>query len=66
MTDADRVIADAIAAHGGASLWQRLDAIEAVLSADGFLFASKRVRPLPFPTLVAIDIHELQPLPASN
>lgn len=46
MTDADRVIADAIVAHGGAPLWKRLDAIEAVLSADGFLFATKRVRPL--------------------
>jgi len=46
MTEADRILADVVAAHGGAALWQSLTAVEAVLSVDGFLFTTKRVRPL--------------------
>ncbi|HZV54627.1 MAG TPA: hypothetical protein VFF82_06785 [Rhodocyclaceae bacterium] len=46
MSDAEHVIADAIAAHGGEALWRGLASIEAVLSVDGFLFATKHVKPL--------------------
>lgn len=46
MTEVDRVLASAIAAHGGIGLWQRLTAVEAVLSVGGFLFTTKRVPPL--------------------
>jgi hypothetical protein len=46
MTDADRVIATAVAAHGGREFWQGLQSVEAVLSADGFLFKTKHVPPL--------------------
>lgn len=46
MTEVDHVLAGVIAAHGGTGLWQRLVAIEAVLSVDGFLFTAKRVPPL--------------------
>lgn len=46
MTEVDRVLADVVAAHGGVALWRSLSAVEAVLSADGFLFATKHVRPL--------------------
>jgi len=46
MTSADHIIADAIADAGGAELWQRLSGIEATLSAEGFLFTTKRVQPL--------------------
>jgi hypothetical protein len=46
MADVGHVLANVIAAHGGAGLWQRLVAIEAVLSVDGLLFTAKRVPPL--------------------
>ena len=46
MDNAERLIADSIAFHGGAALWQELAAIEATLSVDGFLFTTKRIRPL--------------------
>jgi hypothetical protein len=46
MNDAERIVASAIAAHGGAALWQSLTSIEAVLSANGFLFATKHARAL--------------------
>ncbi|MBU1236681.1 MAG: hypothetical protein KJ634_11780 [Gammaproteobacteria bacterium] len=44
--DAERLIADVVAAHGGETLWRSLAAIEAVLSVDGFLFTAKRIKPL--------------------
>ena len=46
MAEVDHVLAGVIAAHGGTGLWQRLIALEAVLSVDGFLFTAKRVPPL--------------------
>jgi len=46
MSDPNPLVAEVIAAHGGAALWQRLAAVEAVLSADGFLFKTKRRPPL--------------------
>jgi len=46
MAEVGHVLAGVIAAHGGTGLWQRLVAIEAVLSVDGFLFTAKRVPPL--------------------
>jgi hypothetical protein len=38
----DDLIRDIIRAHGGAELWYGLEAVEAVISARGFLFAAKR------------------------
>lgn len=38
----DGLIQDIIRAHGGADLWGRLGAVEAVISAHGFLFTAKR------------------------
>jgi len=38
---ADILIDEVIEAHGGRALWESIDAIEADLSADGFLFAAK-------------------------
>jgi len=46
MADIQHLIDNVIAAHGGATLWQSLTAIDAVLSADGFLFTTKRRPPL--------------------
>ena len=46
MADIDRVLDGIIAAHGGAEFWHGLKDIEAVLSADGFLFTTKRRSPL--------------------
>jgi hypothetical protein len=46
MADVHRIIDSVIAAHGGAALWRSLAAVEAVLSVDGFLFATKRRAPL--------------------
>jgi hypothetical protein len=39
---ADDIIREIIRAHGGAELWRGLDAVEAVISACGFLFTVKR------------------------
>jgi hypothetical protein len=38
----DAAIREVIRAHGGADLWNSLDAVEAVISAHGFLFTAKR------------------------
>jgi hypothetical protein len=38
----DEVIREIIRAHGGIDLWNGLEAVEAVISARGFLFAAKR------------------------
>ena len=38
----DEVIRNIVQAHGGADLWRGLDAVEAVISAKGFLFTAKR------------------------
>jgi len=38
----DDAIREIIRAHGGADLWRGLDAVEAVISARGFLFTAKR------------------------
>lgn len=46
MTEADAVVAKTLAAHGGIEFWQSLTAIDGVLSAGGFLFTTKHVRPL--------------------
>lgn len=46
MKDIDRILERVLAAHGGADLWRGLDGIEAELSADGFLFTTKRRPPL--------------------
>ena len=46
MNDIDRLLDTVITAHGGADFWHGLDAIDAVLSADGFLFSAKRRPPL--------------------
>ena len=41
-TDVRQIVAKIIEAHGGASRWQKLEAIEAVVSVKGFLFKAKR------------------------
>jgi hypothetical protein len=41
-TAVDDAIREVIQAHGGVDLWNGLDAVEAVISADGFLFTAKR------------------------
>ena len=41
----DDAIREIVRAHGGADLWRGLDAVEAVISAHGFLFTVKR-RPI--------------------
>jgi hypothetical protein len=46
MDNAERIIANSIAFHGGSAMWQRLVAIEATLDVDGFLFTTKRIKPL--------------------
>jgi hypothetical protein len=46
MDNVDYVLANAITAHGGGALWSHLTTIEAVLSADGFLFTAKHMKPL--------------------
>lgn len=38
----DGALREVIRAHGGADLWNSLDAVEAVISAHGFLFTAKR------------------------
>jgi hypothetical protein len=53
MSEVDRVLAGVIAAHGGAELWKKLTAVEAVLSVDGFLFTTKHVPPLKHVRVVA-------------
>lgn len=45
MNDAETIIAEAIEAHGGASHWKSLEALDVELSASGFLFTAKR-RPI--------------------
>jgi hypothetical protein len=42
----DDTLREVILAHGGADLWRGLDAVEAVISANGFLFTAKRRPPL--------------------
>jgi hypothetical protein len=44
------------AAHGGSELWQRITAIEATISADGFLFTTKHARPLHRQRVVASTV----------
>jgi hypothetical protein len=46
MTDSDGILDNVIAAHGGAGFWNGLSGLEAELSVDGFLFTTKRRRPL--------------------
>ena len=38
----DELIREVVRAHGGADLWRGLEAVEAVISARGFLFSAKR------------------------
>jgi hypothetical protein len=42
VSDAREIVAKIIEAHGGASRWQDLKAIEAIVSVNGFLFKAKR------------------------
>jgi hypothetical protein len=42
----DEVLQQIIRAHGGGALWQSLEAVEAVISARGFLFTAKQRPPL--------------------
>jgi hypothetical protein len=42
----NELIREIIRAHGGADLWHGLEAVEAVISARGFLFTAKRRPPL--------------------
>lgn len=46
MTDIERILEGICTAHGGTALWAELAGIEAKLSADGFLFATKHIPPL--------------------
>jgi hypothetical protein len=46
MGEAERIVTNAVVAHGGAALWQSLTAIEAVLTVDGFLFTTRHIKPL--------------------
>jgi hypothetical protein len=43
ITALDNLLANVIAAHGGAELWRSLTSIEAVCSADSFLFTTNHV-----------------------
>lgn len=43
----DRIAQEILAAHGGAALWESLQALDVELSAAGFLFTAKRVLPRP-------------------
>jgi hypothetical protein len=43
--DVSSIIEKVIEAHGGASRWQDLEAVEAIISVRGFLFKAKR-RPI--------------------
>ena len=43
---ASELVREVVEAHGGAALWARLEALEAEISAWGFLFPAKRRRPL--------------------
>ena len=42
VSDGREIVAKIIEAHGGASRWLELEAIEAVISVNGFLFKAKR------------------------
>jgi hypothetical protein len=44
-TDVQKIVEKVIEAHGGASRWRDLEAIEAIISVRGFLFKAKR-RPI--------------------
>jgi hypothetical protein len=40
-----KIIEKVVEAHGGASRWRKLEAVEAIISVRGFLFKAKR-RPI--------------------
>ncbi len=44
-SDVRKIVEKIIEAHGGASRWHKLEAVEAVISVRGFLFKAKR-RPI--------------------
>jgi len=41
-SDVQKIVAKVVEAHGGASRWHKLEAIEAIISVRGFLFKAKR------------------------
>ena len=43
--DVQKIVQKIVEAHGGASRWRQLEAVEAIISVRGFLFKAKR-RPI--------------------
>jgi hypothetical protein len=43
--DVQKIVEKVVEAHGGASRWRKLAAVEAIISVRGFLFKAKR-RPI--------------------